>query len=203
MPPHELSRRAFVGTAGLAGAGLAAAWLGATPADLLAASRHAVRSAASVRDGTPPAFQVLSPAEAADVEAFAAQIIPTDDTPGAREAGVVYFLDRALATFAAGQRAAVTKGLADLTALVGKRHPGARSFSGLTFAQQTAIVQVVEKEQPEFFNAMRFGTVAGMFASPDHGGNRGKVGWKLIGFEDRFSWSPPFGYYDRDENRRG
>ena len=39
----------------------------------------------------------LSAAEAADVEAVAAQIIPTDDTPGAREAGVVYFIDRALA----------------------------------------------------------------------------------------------------------
>ena len=41
----------------------------------------------------------LSAAEAADVEAVAAQIIPTDDSPGAREAGVVYFIDRALATF--------------------------------------------------------------------------------------------------------
>ena len=30
-----------------------------------------------------------------------AQIVPSDDTPGAREAGVIYFIDRALATFLA------------------------------------------------------------------------------------------------------
>ncbi len=41
----------------------------------------------------------LSAAEAADVEAVAAQIVPTDDSPGAREAGAVYFIDRALSTF--------------------------------------------------------------------------------------------------------
>jgi len=24
------------------------------------------------------------------------------------------------------------------------------------------------------------------------------VGWKWIGFDDRFSWAPPFGWYDRN-----
>jgi hypothetical protein len=37
----------------------------------------------------------------------------------------------------------------------------------------------------------------GMFSHPMHGGNFNKVGWNLIGFEDRYSWTPPFGYYDR------
>jgi hypothetical protein len=37
----------------------------------------------------------------------------------------------------------------------------------------------------------------GMFIDPIHGGNFNKVGWKMIGFEDRYSWTPPFGYYDR------
>ena len=40
-------------------------------------------------------------------------------------------------------------------------------------------------------------TMTGMFAHPEHGGNFGKIGWKLIGYEDRYSWVPPFGYYDR------
>ena len=42
-------------------------------------------------------------------------------------------------------------------------------------------------------------TAAGMFANPEYGGNRDKIGWKLIGFDDRFFWQAPFGYYDRDE----
>ena len=29
-----------------------------------------------------------------------------------------------------------------------------------------------------------------------YGGNRDRVGWKLIGFEDRMAYQPPFGYYD-------
>ena len=35
-----------------------------------------------------------------------------------------------------------------------------------------------------------------MFASPAHGGNDSKVGWKLIGFDDTLNFKPPFGYYD-------
>ena len=45
---------------------------------------------------------------------------------------------------------------------------------------------------------MRGATIAGMFSNPEYGGNRDKIGWKLLGFEDRFSWAAPFGWYDRD-----
>jgi gluconate 2-dehydrogenase gamma chain len=38
----------------------------------------------------------------------------------------------------------------------------------------------------------------GFLADPARGGNRGKVGWKLIGFDDSGAFAPPFGYYDRD-----
>ena len=38
-------------------------------------------------------FRVFQADEAADLTAIAARIIPTDDTPGATEAGVIYFLD--------------------------------------------------------------------------------------------------------------
>jgi hypothetical protein len=37
-----------------------------------------------------------------------------------------------------------------------------------------------------------------MFALPGYGGNRDAAGWKLIGFEDRHVFQPPFGHYDRD-----
>jgi hypothetical protein len=37
-----------------------------------------------------------------------------------------------------------------------------------------------------------------MLASPEHGGNFEKIGWKMIGFDDRFVWTAPFGWYDRD-----
>ena len=47
----------------------------------------------------PAGFEYLNAADAADVEAISAQILPGGATPGAREAHAVYFIDRALATF--------------------------------------------------------------------------------------------------------
>jgi gluconate 2-dehydrogenase gamma chain len=60
---------------------------------ILASQQHAHEAAAAA---TPPHLEFFSPAQASEVEAMAAQIIPTDDTPGAREAHVIYFIDRAL-----------------------------------------------------------------------------------------------------------
>ena len=40
----------------------------------------------------------------------------------------------------------------------------------------------------------------GMFSHPVHGGNYQKIGWKLIGYVDQYSWAPPFGYYDRGQS---
>ena len=31
-----------------------------------------------------------------------------------------------------------------------------------------------------------------------YGGNANKSGWKLVGFDDKFSWAAPFGWYDRN-----
>ena len=42
-----------------------------------------------------------------------------------------------------------------------------------------------------------------MFSLPEYGGNRDKVGYELIGFEDRHAWQSPYGYYDADYAERG
>ena len=96
------TRRTFLArSGGMAGA----AWLAAVwPAAL------ATAGAARAARGTP--FKVLSAAEAAEVEAIAAAIIPSGETPGAREAGVVYFVDEALAGFMAGASDGLKAGLA-------------------------------------------------------------------------------------------
>src|SRR5215470_19197400 len=89
----ETSRRQFlIGSV----SGLSSAWLGLRCPAILAAQEHAQRAAQS---GQPTQFEFFSPQEAAEIEAVAAQIVPTDDAPGAREAHVVNFIDRALATF--------------------------------------------------------------------------------------------------------
>jgi gluconate 2-dehydrogenase gamma chain len=144
-------------------------------------------------DGT---LSFLSAADAADVEAVAAQIIPTDDTPGAREAGVVYFIDRALSTFLSQLGGDYRGQLVAFQSEFREQHPGGGPFASLTSEQQVEYLKTVD--HTPFFDTTRLLTLLGMFSMPAYGGNRSGVGWKLIGFEDRHAFQPPFGYYDRD-----
>ena len=182
----EISRRQFIAASGAAAA---AVWLAAESRDLIAAGLHAAKAAR---------FDVLSPADAADIEAATAQIIPTDDTPGAREARVVYFIDKSLGTYAKDQRAFFEKGAKELRSRAAKVQRGAKSFAALSEAQQIAVLTAMEKDKHPFFNALRFATITGMLANPEYGGNYNKTGWKMIGFSDQFSWAAPFGWYDRN-----
>ena len=77
--------------------------------------RHAVRGA---RPGDVTSS--LTDHERAILDAIAARLIPTDDSgPGAREAGVVRYVEQALATDYQDRRAAYSAGLAALDASCG------------------------------------------------------------------------------------
>src|SRR5882724_12826904 len=166
----------------------------------MAASIAATWIAGPWRPEFATAGRVLTTAQLRDLDAITALMLPTDDTPGAREAHVVDFLDRALASFAADQRPVFDVGLVDLNARVAQRHPGAGSFADLGADDATALLRELEDEGSEFFENARVGTITGFLSNPEYGGNAGKVGWKLIGFEDRFVWSAPFGWYDASED---
>ena len=144
-------------------------------------------------------FRVFEADEAADLTAIAARIIPTDDTPGATEAGVIYFLDTIFAEARrASQLALLREGLG---ALRGHLTTGGRPIHELTEAQQDQLLR--DNEQTPFFATMRYLTIAGTFSLPRYGGNRDKVGYQLIGYEDRGAWSAPYGFYDADYAERG
>src|SRR3954469_11282397 len=131
-------------------------------------------------------FEFFEPAEARDIEAMAEQIIPRDESPGAREAGVVYFIDRAVANFFPEQQALYRKGLKTISGL-----------AKLSPAQQLEKVQSIEKT--EFFEAVRTHTIMGFLADPKYLGNRDRAGWKLIGFTAAHVYRPPFGAYDAED----
>ena len=187
----EISRRTFLAASGGAVAG---AWLLADAAHLLASGAHAARAGRAV---PPLPFEYLNAADAADLEAAASQIIPTDETPGAREARVVYFIDKSLATWAKDQRPRFRGAVTELRKRA--RAQGATSFAALAEAQRHAVMVALEKDRHEAFQAIRGATIAGMLSNPEYGGNHGKSGWKMIGFNDQFSWAPPFGWYDAND----
>jgi gluconate 2-dehydrogenase gamma chain len=162
---------------------------------ILAAQTHAKHAAAS----DSPRFEFFSPEQATEVEAMCAQIIPTDDAPGAREARVSYFIDRALTTFDREKQPTYTQGVSDLQKKTREMFAGSTKFSSLAPDHQVQLLTAIEKT--DFFETVRVHTVLGFLSNPEYGGNHDKVGWKLVGFEDNFAYEPPFGYYDA--NRGG
>ncbi|TLZ69756.1 MAG: hypothetical protein E6K06_08890, partial [Methanobacteriota archaeon] len=174
MLADPLSRRTFLAVSSTA---LGAAWLAADPALVRAALDHAARAARSpLSPGSPDPvpWDVLTPDQAADLDAIAAQIFPTDDTPGAREARVVTFLDRSLGTWAAQQREPLLHGLDELNGEVERRWPGTQRFANLAPERQLELLRA--QEQTPFFQQMRFATLVGMFSLPPYGGNADKAG---------------------------
>jgi gluconate 2-dehydrogenase gamma chain len=182
------TRRLFLGQAG---ASLGLLWLGSLTPDLLAQAHAHAHSAG--KEGTKT-YRFFTPQQAADFDAFSAQIIPTDDTAGAREANVVHFTDYVLSTIDSDQQASVKDAFKALQEQVTKTVPGAKSFAALTRAQQIEVMKAMQ-ETPAF-DVLRGFTLTGFFCDPSLGGNKDKIGWKLIGFEDQFLYKPPFGYYD-------
>ena len=116
--------------------------------------------------------------------------MPSDDgTPGAREANVIGFIERVLTTVYAERRPFIEAGLADLNRRAGALVRLAPAPSGRTHS-------CTRSRQTPFFEAVRFLTIVGMFSDPSWGGNREQAGWKLLGFDARAIWQPPFGAYD-------
>ena len=185
------SRRSFLATSVAA---VVSTWIASDWHAVAAAAEHAQQAEQSARAGGTVNSSVFTETQFAELEAMVSQIVPSDETPGAREAGVVYFIDRSVATFASASRTIYLRGLEELRDKTLEMFPGSGKFSALNSAQQIELLTAIETTP--FFKTVRDHTVIGMFASPQHGGNHGKVGWQLIGFEDTLNFTPPFGYYD-------
>src|SRR5260370_15347881 len=177
--------------------GLSSIWLATHWPGILAAQEHAHTVAES---GRPATFGFFSPDQAVEIESVVAQIIPTDDSPGAREAGTIYFIDRALTTFDQDKQAAYTQGLKDLRAKTRELFPNADKFSDLNPAQQVQVLTAMEKTA--FFGLVRLHTIVGFFANPEYGGNQEKNGWDLIWVLDKVSWGTPLGAHRRHDKTK-
>ncbi|HEV2101970.1 MAG TPA: gluconate 2-dehydrogenase subunit 3 family protein [Candidatus Acidoferrum sp.] len=206
MNSFDFARRNFLQ---LLGGTASAAWLSANWPALVSAAEHAHQAAKSGN----PALEVFTADQAREVEALADCIIPSDETAGAREAGVVYFIDRALKTFFSEALPVYQSGLEAVQKTTAELFPGVPRFSAATEDQRLKIFSdiVQESERPEsgarrlapgaspdFFQTLRVHTIFGFLVDPEGGGNRDFAGWKAIGRDPSHSFSPPFGFYDKD-----
>jgi gluconate 2-dehydrogenase gamma chain len=207
----EFDRRRFL-SHGIAALG--ATWTAAHWPAMVAAAEHAHQVALLPENQK---WEFFAAAEAREVEALASCIIPSDSTPGAREAGVVYFIDRALVTFSTGDQKTYREGLPELQKRVVELFPDVSLFSAATPEQQFSVLESLDEvgsngkvQRPQriryhsialpLFETVRAHTIAGFLIDPDadRKGNRGGVGWAVIGREPGHSFQPPFSSVDKD-----
>lgn len=117
--------------------------------------------------------------EMTTLAAMGAQIIPSDDTPGAREAGIVDYIDNKIKGIPAS-REAYQKGLKSLDDLSQEKFGS--SFVSLQPAQQTDLLKSMEKS--EFFRRVWSDTVEAF--------SRSRLGQNVMGYP---GGSQPHGYH--------
>lgn len=131
--------------------------------------------------------------QAAVVEAMAARIVPSEeDSPGAREAQAIIYIDRALAGYFASLQVLYREGIDRVEAMSAASF--GKPFVELESSQQDSLLQAMVDGPPkaaEFFAVVYEHTIEGTFGDPLYGGNANSVGWKLIGFPGaQWGYSP-------------
>src|ERR1043165_3854764 len=150
--PQDTRRNFLFQTA----SGFGSAWIALPRPAVLRAHEHRCKAVAD-----PNArFEFFSPTEAAEIDALSAQIIPSDDgSAGARQAGVIFFIDNALVTFDRERQALYKDGLATLQSRTQEMFPDVTAFSKLESEQQIQLLIAIEKT--DFFETVRVHTIMG------------------------------------------
>ncbi|HEY5340510.1 MAG TPA: gluconate 2-dehydrogenase subunit 3 family protein [Candidatus Aquilonibacter sp.] len=161
----------------------------------------------------PEAYTYFTEPEAAFIEAAVERLIPTDQHgPGARSAGVAFFIDQQLVgafgtaakMYRTGPWDAGTpmqgyqlrqtpaevyrQGIAGAEAYCNKTYQ--KGFAQLSAAHQDEVLKGLDGgtikfdvvPAKAFFEMLLQNTIEGFFGDPLYGGNRDKAGWKLVGF---------------------
>lgn len=128
--------------------------------------------------------------EARTLAAVCDCIIPPDADPGAEWAQVVNYIDLQLRGPFRKLQDTYRDGLASLELTSRKRFE--KSFASLTLADQTILVAELEQgiaakeiwskaRDKDFFEILLAHTMQGYYGDPRHGGNRDRIGWKMLG----------------------
>lgn len=130
--------------------------------------------------------------EAKCIIAFCEQIIPKDISPGATDAGVIFYIDRQLAGVFNYDQDTYRNGIKILQAYCKVKY--SKTFELLTSDDQIRIMKTMESNQlnetewtkgkpAEFFNLILSHTMQGFYGSPIHGGNKDYMSFQMLKFD--------------------
>jgi len=143
------------------------------------------------------AWRFFTAAEAQTVDAICAQLIPADQDPGAREAGVVNYIDIQLTRPFKKHQAAYRNGIAGVDAA--SRAKFGKRFAELSGDGQVEMLNDVEERSAAFFDLILNHARQGFYGDPRHGGNRNMASWKMLGLP----FPPVRGRQHYDEPKAG
>ena len=185
MSKQDASRREFLARAAVGAGAIAGA--GEAP-DALAQNHEQDAAQSHSKGDAHGAF--LNHDQAATVAAFTERLMPgAPGKPGALDAGVLNYIDLALAGTYADLQDFYRRGLAQLDQYCRQTHRS--PFAQLAAARQDEVIAALEEGKAtgfawptarEFFSTIRTHTMEGMFADPVYGGNKDFAGWRLVGF---------------------
>ncbi|MEI7423963.1 MAG: gluconate 2-dehydrogenase subunit 3 family protein [Prolixibacteraceae bacterium] len=143
------------------------------------------------RCANPPLsrWRYLTEQESVLLDALVEQIIPTDNWPGGREAGVTNFIDKQLVGPYIRYQEIYRKGLLAIRETCKTKFQ--KGFEALTWDDQTTFLKKMEAGKMEgpiwekgldrqFFGLLRSHSLQGFYGSPRHGGNKNNVSYKML-----------------------
>ena len=184
MSKRRATRRAFLKGAVVGAGSVASAGL------LPDASAQTVEQHPDAHAGGAGSGTFFNAQDAATVAAFTERLMPgAPGKPGARDAGVLNYIDLALSGAYAELQEFYRRGLSQLDAYCRKTYN--EPFIRLDSARQDEVITALEQgkaagftwpDARAFFDTVRTHTIEGLFADPVYGGNKDFAGWRLVGF---------------------
>ncbi|MDR1090340.1 MAG: gluconate 2-dehydrogenase subunit 3 family protein [Prevotella sp.] len=134
-------------------------------------------------------YRVFSAGEADCLSCICEQFIPSDEYAGAKEAGVVNFIDKLLYQRFPELAEPYRKGIRALEGYCEDTYK--KGFARLSWEEQQALLVQMEQgglsgsywddiPQKEFFNMALRNTMQGYYGPPRHGGNKEYVSYRMM-----------------------
>ena len=170
MEPTILTRRHFIQMAAIASGGVLL---------LPGCANQAIKSS----------WRFFTENEAKLMDAIAEQIIPTDEWPGGKEAGVTNFVDKQLVGPYERHQETYRTGMMNIQQNCEAVHH--KQFEALDWDVQTHFLEAMEAGKSDrkyweegfdkkFFGMLRNHSMQGFYGSPRHGGNKDNVSYQML-----------------------
>lgn len=124
------------------------------------------------------------------LQALSETLLPADDGPGAAEAKVAEYLERALDRRSAPSRARIESGL-EIVDATARQHYG-KPFADCAGDERADVLQrlgqVPHRIVRSFLSTLVGLAIEGFLCDPSHGGNHAGAGWLAIGYFPEPPW---------------